>query len=144
MPEPRLITPRVQASPRRTAIRTRDIRLRAAYAVFCNRIDIRRGNVLAPLDTKIGIAEIIGQNHDDIWLARLRGKRLDHRRECSGNYETSYLATAEHETPWWKRDSVCWLRQWIDKVRNAKIDRFRLAIELGLHLREQVFRGGIG
>ena len=66
VPEPLLISARQEPGPGRTAIRARDIAVRAAHAVFGQRVDVRSGNVGASLKTHVGVSHVIGQDDEDV------------------------------------------------------------------------------
>ena len=66
MAEALLVAAGQQAGARRAAVRARDVALRAADAVLGDRVDVRRRDVLAAVDADVGVAEVVGQDDDDV------------------------------------------------------------------------------
>src|ERR1022692_2305766 len=68
MPKTCLITARQHFSQRRAAKWGGHVSTGEADAVLGNRIDMRRGDVLAPLATEVGVTEVIRHDDHDIGL----------------------------------------------------------------------------
>src|SRR5262249_52606577 len=64
--EARLIAAGRQAGPGRGAVRTGDVAVGAADAVFRDRIEVLRGDVTASLEADVGVAEVVGQEDHDV------------------------------------------------------------------------------
>jgi hypothetical protein len=43
------------------------IAVRKPHSIGGNRVNVRRGNLLASLAAQVGIAQIIGQNDNNVW-----------------------------------------------------------------------------
>src|SRR5262249_38326780 len=65
-----LVASRHQSCARGTAVRRRNIRLRETRAVAGQRVDMRSRNIRTPVNAEIAIAQIVGQNDDDVRLPR--------------------------------------------------------------------------
>src|SRR4051812_8419088 len=68
MAESRLGTAREQACTRRTAIRCRDVAAGASNARSRQFVDVRRRHRLAAVDADVAVAQIIGDDDQDVWL----------------------------------------------------------------------------
>ena len=64
--EPRRIAPGEQARSRRTAIGRGDVSLSKSNSVLGERVDVRRGDVLAPVATALAPAEIVRVEDDEV------------------------------------------------------------------------------
>src|SRR5688572_28772586 len=65
-----LITAGHQARARGAAIRAGDVALRESNAGLGQRINVRRGDFLVTLESILAIADIVGEEHNDIGFAR--------------------------------------------------------------------------
>ncbi|OPZ04305.1 MAG: hypothetical protein BWZ10_03187 [candidate division BRC1 bacterium ADurb.BinA364] len=65
-----LIAPRHQAGARRRADRMGGVAVGEAHAIGGQRVDVWRGDVLATLAAQVGVAQIVGENDDDVGLGR--------------------------------------------------------------------------
>ena len=71
MAEALLVAAGQQAGPGRAAIRAGDVAARAADAVLGERVDVRRGDVLAAVHADVGVAEVVGQEDEMLGLRLL-------------------------------------------------------------------------
>ena len=68
MSEPRLIATGHQAGAGGRAVRAGDVAIGAANAGLGERVEIRRWNILAALETLVGIAHVVADDEDDVGL----------------------------------------------------------------------------
>jgi len=73
----------------RAAVRPGDVAVTEAHAVLGERIDVRRRDVLAALEADVGVAQVVGQQDDDVGLLRLA---LRAGRLSAGQGEFAVLA----------------------------------------------------
>jgi hypothetical protein len=73
VPEPLLVTPGEQAGPRGRAERVRHVPVRADDSGLGERVEVRGRDVLAPLETEVGVPEVVGHDNDHFRLPRLGG-----------------------------------------------------------------------
>ena len=71
--EPRLVTPRQQRRARGRAERRRHVTIRKAHPTGCERIQVRRRNVFAAIATEFTVAEIVGDDVNDVGSSRRSG-----------------------------------------------------------------------
>src|SRR5678815_4811810 len=64
--EPLLVTTRQQTGPSRAAVGAADIGIGEVDSARGQRIDVRRGNVLTPVDTDIRVTHIVGDDDNNI------------------------------------------------------------------------------
>ena len=69
MAEARLVAPRQQPRTSGRAIRPADVAAREAHARRRERVEIRRGDFFAAVKTHVGIAHVIADDEQDVWLA---------------------------------------------------------------------------
>ena len=79
MAEPLLVAAGHQAGPGGAAIRPADVAAGAADAVLGQRIEVRRGNVLAAVDADVGIAHVVADDDQDVGPGG-QGTRHEQRR----------------------------------------------------------------
>ena len=69
--QPLLVAAGQEPCPRGATLRGGDVAGRASNSLFRHRIQVGRPNVLhSSLDTQVSVAQIIGDNDDDIWRSR--------------------------------------------------------------------------
>jgi len=66
--EPRLVAAGQQPGSRRRAIRPGNITVRAANALGCKLIDVRRRNIPTAVHADIGVSHVVAHDHDDVGL----------------------------------------------------------------------------
>ena len=71
--EARLIAARHESSARRRAERRRDVAVREADSVARDGVDMRRRDLRIPLAAEFAVAEVVGDQQDDIRLAARLG-----------------------------------------------------------------------
>src|SRR5439155_3481405 len=69
MAEACLVTPGEKAGARRAAIRRRDVAVVATHAAGRERVEVRRRHVLAAVNAGVAIAEIVGDDDEDVGFA---------------------------------------------------------------------------
>src|ERR1043166_9045311 len=85
--EPRLISSGHQSRASRTAIRSADITIGAANAIFREGINVGSGNVAASVHTNVAETLIVGNDDQNVWFANgLVGSRCseDEKRQDRG------------------------------------------------------------
>ena len=95
--KPRLVTSGQQSSARRAAERRGYVSVCKSHTVSRQRIDVRRRNLRISLAAQFAVAEIIGQQHDNVWLlirSAGRSAATDHSRDDrhAGQKELSVCA----------------------------------------------------
>ena len=65
----------------------RDVAVGAPHALFCQAIEIRRGNVAATVEAHVGVAQVVRQDDKDVGPHRL-GRVGRAERRWGGNNET--------------------------------------------------------
>ncbi len=108
-----LIAPGQQSGPGRAAIRARHVTARESRARFGQGVEMGRGNILTPLKTGIGIAQVVGHDHQHVGLAR-RDLVIGVRR--TGHDEHRQRAGAQ--AIWSTRQAWSWMRRF-EKCRNC-------------------------
>ena len=66
MSEPGAVFSSYQTSPGGTAVGSGDISLSEANALFCNPIDMGRGNFLVSLTAKFAVSQVVSQKNDQV------------------------------------------------------------------------------
>ena len=57
------------------------IPIRKSHTLLGNRVDMWSGNILAAVETDISVAQVIGQEDDDIWAFRRKEGRAESKED---------------------------------------------------------------
>ncbi len=103
-----------QSRPGRSADRAAGIGLGEPHAVAGQRVDVRRGDVLRPIDADVAIAHVVDQDHDDVGLCRIRRgglgrSRQSRQRDRAGCYRQSPQTHESPTLPGCTHVSLLWL-----------------------------------
>ena len=83
------VQPRHQRAARRCANRTARVGLGEAQPLRRQLVDVRRGDVFSAVAAEVTVAEIIGQDEDDVGLV---GAKSNRRREKEGGEEEFHFS----------------------------------------------------
>ena len=94
--EPLLIAAGQQSGSRRAAVGTGDVAVGESNPGSRQRVDVRRGNVLAAVHADVGVPHVVSDDHHDVRLPGLRERRTgggdDDREHASQNREPTSSA----------------------------------------------------
>jgi hypothetical protein len=83
---------------RRRAHGAARVELREAHALGGELVEVRRLNQLLPVAAEFPIAEIVGEDEDDVWFGRLRAGRGDQREDEKKRGEEAHERTGANST----------------------------------------------
>ena len=95
MPEALLVAAGHQAGARGAAIRPADVAAGEAHAVPGQRIDVRRGNLRVALAAQLAVAEVVGDDDEDVralCLGRGRRRRQDEPSAGQGGEQAGQVS----------------------------------------------------
>ena len=75
VPEFLLVTARHQPGARRRTVWRRDVAAGEPHARFCQRVNVRRGNIFTTMNPDIRVAHVVANDEQDVWLFRFGGGR---------------------------------------------------------------------